>query len=51
LIRCGIQNYAGAGVALITQCVSGAGTITVNIYNASSSAALSGTLTFGFSVQ
>lgn len=54
MVQCMINGYSGTistnGVPVITQCVPGSGSITVNIFNADDTNALSGTVTIGFVV-
>lgn len=54
-VSCNLTAYSGTlvtnGVPVILTCVPGAGTITVNIYNAGATNALSGTLNISFTVN
>ena len=55
VVECTINGYGGTihtnGVPVITQCVPGSGTITVQIQNVDTLNALSGTITVGFVVH
>ena len=52
MIQCTINSYSGTistnGVPMITQCVPGAGSFVVNIYNAHATNALNGAVGIGF---